>query len=84
MAFAVGGLQEILRDVTPDLLIAPGDTPALIARVKEVLAGHHAQKTNPSRLRAYVEQRYSPAAMVARTLDLYQSAKINATRSATG
>jgi 2-deoxystreptamine N-acetyl-D-glucosaminyltransferase / 2-deoxystreptamine glucosyltransferase len=82
VAFAVGGLQEILRGVTPELLITPEDTHALIARVKEVLAGHHAEKAHPARLRAYVEGRYTPSATCARTLDLYRSAQINSTKPA--
>ncbi|MBJ7311496.1 glycosyltransferase [Rugamonas sp. CCM 8940] len=82
VAFAVGGLQEILGGVTPDLLIAPEDTAAMIARVKEVLAGLHAEITDPARLRAYIEQRYTPSAMVARTLELYRSAQMNSTKPA--
>lgn len=74
VAFAVGGLQEILGSVTPDLLITPEDTPALIIRVKEVLAGHHAEQTDPARLRAYVNERYTLSAIGARTMDLYRSA----------
>lgn len=77
VAFAVGGLPEILRDITPDLLIAPEDTPAMIARVKAVLAGHHSQSIDPARLRAYIEQRFAPSAMGARILNLYQLALIN-------
>lgn len=80
VAFAVGGLPEILRGITPDLLIAPEDTPALIARVKAVLAGHHSQSIDPIRLRAYVEQRYAPPTMGARILDLYRLALINSTK----
>lgn len=82
VGFAVGGLQEILRDVTPELLVTPQDTPALIARVKELLAGHYADKVHPARLRAYVEGRYAPSAMCARTLDLYRSAQVNSTKAA--
>ncbi len=82
VAFAVGGLQEILGGVTPDLLIAPEDTPAMIARVKEVLTGHHAERTDPTRLRVYVEQRYTPSAMGSRTLELYRLAQTNSTKPA--
>ena len=82
VAFAVGGLQEILRGVTPELLIPAEDTHTLITRAKEVLAGHHAKKVHPARLRAYVEGRYTPSAMCARTLDLYQSAHGNSTKPA--
>ncbi len=81
VAFAVGGLPEILRGITPDLLISPGDTPALIARVQAVLAGHHWQSVDPARLRSYVEQRYSPSAMGAKILNLYRLALINSTKS---
>lgn len=77
VAFAVGGLPEILRGITPDLLIAPEDTLALIARVKAVLAGDHSQSITPARLRAYVEQRYDPSAMGAKILHLYQMALIS-------
>lgn len=80
VAFAVGGLTEILCGITPELLIAPEDTPALIARVKEVLAGHHSQSIDPARLRAYVEQRFAPSAMGARILNLYRLALINSTK----
>lgn len=82
VAFAVGGLQDILRGITPELLVPPGDTYALIARVKEVLAGHHAKKADPAQLRAYVERRYAPSAICARTMDLYQSARIDSTKPA--
>jgi len=75
VAFAVGGLQEILRNVTPQLLVTPEDTRALISRVKEVLAGHHAETVHPYRLRAYVEAHYTPSAMRERTLELYRSAR---------
>lgn len=77
VAFAVGGLQEILRGVTPDLLIAPEDTHALIMRVKDVLAGRHAAMTQPRQLRAYVEGHYTASAIGARTLELYESARMN-------
>ncbi|RDU96304.1 glycosyltransferase [Trinickia dinghuensis] len=82
VAFAVGGLQEILRGVTPELLIPPEDTRALISRVKEVLAGHHAERARPARLRAYVEDRYTPSAMCARTLNLYRLALVNSMKAA--
>ena len=74
VAFAVGGLREVLGGITPELLVAPEDTAALIRRVKDVLAGAHADHTAPDRLRAHVEGRFTPAAMGARTLDLYRSA----------
>lgn len=77
VAFAVGGLPEILRGITPDLLIAPEDTLALIAGVKAVLAGHHSQSITPERLRTYVERRYNPCVMGAKILYLYQMALIN-------
>jgi 2-deoxystreptamine N-acetyl-D-glucosaminyltransferase/2-deoxystreptamine glucosyltransferase len=80
VAFAVGGLPEILRGITPDLLVAPEDTSALIAKVNAVLAGHHSESIDPARLRAYVEQRYAPAAMGMRILDLYRLALINSTK----
>ncbi|MES2868611.1 MAG: glycosyltransferase [Pseudomonadota bacterium] len=80
VAFAVGGLPEILRGITPELLIAPEDTLALIARVKAVLAGNHSQSITPARLRAYVEQRYEPSAMGARILSLYRMALIDSTK----
>ena len=80
VAFAVGGLPEILRGITPDLLIAPEDTRALIARVQAVLAGHHSQSIAPDRLRAYVKQRYDPSVMGAQILSLYQLALSNSTR----
>ena len=80
VAFAVGGLPEILHGITPDLLIAPENTLALIARVQAVLAGHHSQSIAPDRLRAYVEQRYDPSAMGAQMLSLYQMALSNSTR----
>ncbi|MHA6139592.1 glycosyltransferase [Pseudomonas mohnii] len=79
VAFAVGGLPEILRGITPDLLIAPEDTPALIERVKSVLAGHHSQSIDSARLRTYVEERYAPSEMGARILYLYRLALINST-----
>ncbi len=72
VAFAVGGLSDILRGITPDLLIAPEDTSALIAKVRAVLAGQFAQSVDPARLRAYVEQRYAPSSMGARILNLYR------------
>lgn len=84
VAFAVGGLQEILHGVTPELLITPEDTHGLIAKVKEVLAGDHAEHVDPARLRAYVEARYTPFATCARTLDLYRLAQIDSTRSGNG
>lgn len=80
VAFAVGGLPEILRGITPDLLVAPEDTTALIARVKAVLAGHHSKSIDSARLRTYVEQRYAPSAMGARILYLYRLALINFTK----
>ncbi|MDB6049425.1 MAG: Pitative glycosyltransferase [Pseudomonas sp.] len=80
VAFAVGGLPEILRHITPDLLVEPENTPALIARVSAVLAGHHAQSVDPARLRAYVEQRYAPSTMGGRILYLYRLALINPTK----
>jgi 2-deoxystreptamine N-acetyl-D-glucosaminyltransferase/2-deoxystreptamine glucosyltransferase len=83
VAFAVGGLQEILRNVTPQLLVPPGDTRALISRVKEVLAGHHAETAHPDQLRAYVEARYTPSAMRERTVELYRSARANAVNGTT-
>ena len=79
VAFAVGGLPEVLSSITPDLLIAPEDTCALIAKVRAVLAGHHSRSIDPARLRAYVEQRYAPSAMGARILNLYQLALISST-----
>ncbi|UVH49803.1 glycosyltransferase [Pseudomonas sp. CBSPBW29] len=72
VAFAVGGLSDILRGITPDLLIAPEDTSALIAKVRAVLTGQLAQSIDPARLRAYVEQRYAPSSMGARILNLYR------------
>ncbi|MCU1730122.1 MULTISPECIES: glycosyltransferase [unclassified Pseudomonas] len=81
VAFAVGGLSEILRGITPDLLIEPEDTLALIAKVTAVLAGDYAQTIDPARLRAYVEQRYAPSVMGARILDLYRLALISSTKS---
>ncbi len=80
IAFAVGGLPEILRDITPDLLIAPEDTLALIVRVQAVLAGHHSQCIAPDGLRAYVKQRYDPSVMGAKIRSLYQMALNNSTR----
>lgn len=75
VAFAVGGLQEILKGVTPQLLVEPEDTKALIARVEEVLDGRHADQIEPTRLHAYVEARYTPSAMGTRTLELYGAAR---------
>jgi 2-deoxystreptamine N-acetyl-D-glucosaminyltransferase/2-deoxystreptamine glucosyltransferase len=83
VAFAVGGLQEILHKVTPQLLVTPEDTRALISTVKEVLAGHHAETAKPDRLRAYVETHYTLSAMRERTLELYRSARANATTNGT-
>ena len=80
VAFAVGGLPEILGGITPDLLIEPENTPELIARVNAVLAGRHSQSIDPARLRAYVEKRYAPSAMGARIVNLYRLALINSTK----
>lgn len=77
VAFAVGGLPEILSGITPGLLIAPEDTQALIAKVKAVLTGQHSQNIDPNKLRAYVEQRYAPSAMGARIMNLYRLALIS-------
>lgn len=79
VAFAVGGLPEILYEITPDLLIAPEDTLSLIASVISVIADHQ-KHLDPRQLRAYVEQRYDPFLMGSRVLNLYQLALINATR----
>lgn len=80
VAFAVGGLAEVLHAITPELLVAPEDTPALIEKVKAVLAGDHSQNIDPVRLRAYVEQRYDPSVMGTQILNLYRLARIDATK----
>lgn len=72
VAFAVGGLQEIVGQVTPGLLVPPGDTAALIARVRAVLAGAHRDETDAAVLRRSVVDRYSGAAVGARVLALYR------------
>ncbi|HEX7682455.1 MAG TPA: glycosyltransferase [Trinickia sp.] len=82
VAYAVGGLQEILHDVTPDLLITPEDTHAFIGCVKDVLAGRHAEQVHPNQLRAYVEARYTASAIGARTLRLYRLAPTNTKKHA--
>lgn len=74
VAFAVGGLPEILTEITPDLLVEPGNTLELIARVEAVLAGDHSQSVEPGRLRSYVERRYAPSVMTDRILKLYKFA----------
>jgi 2-deoxystreptamine N-acetyl-D-glucosaminyltransferase/2-deoxystreptamine glucosyltransferase len=73
VAFAVGGLREILGGITPELLAAPEDTDGLIDLVTAVLAGDRAQQLHPERLRAYVTGRYTPDAMGMQTLEIYRS-----------
>jgi 2-deoxystreptamine N-acetyl-D-glucosaminyltransferase / 2-deoxystreptamine glucosyltransferase len=74
VAFAVGGLKEILGGITPGLLVPPGDTQELIRRVRQVLAGTHADDTRPERLRAHVRERYAPDAVHGQTMEVYTSA----------
>ncbi|MBB2485166.1 glycosyltransferase [Mitsuaria sp. WAJ17] len=74
VAFAVGGLREILGAVTPGLLVPPQDTQALIQRVQEVLAGRHREDLQADRLRSHVLGRFSPDVLAERTLQLYRRA----------
>ncbi len=83
VAFAVGGLQEIVGGITPELLVPHGDTEALIGRVREVLSGAHAERIGPERLRAQVEQRFSPDAVFATALEAYAAA-VGSTRQGPG
>jgi 2-deoxystreptamine N-acetyl-D-glucosaminyltransferase/2-deoxystreptamine glucosyltransferase len=72
VAFAVGGLIEILGGITPDLLVAPEDTRELITRVLAVLAGDHAHMNDPAKLTKYAMERYCQEEMGGRLLTLYQ------------
>jgi len=74
VAFAVGGLQEILSGITPDLLVTQGDTLSLIAKVKAVLSGEYAQSIDPVKLREFVTQCFPPSAMVTEVINLYRRA----------
>ena len=61
---------------------------ALLRRMRKqdfdvIHAGHHAETAHPERLRAYVEARYAPSAMRARTLELYRSARAHAANRTT-
>ena len=82
VAFAVGGLQEILGQVTPSLLVPPGDTDALIARVRGVLAARYADEADPQRLRRMVVEHFSNDAVNASVLALYEELCLGATAPA--
>lgn len=71
VAFAVGGLSEILHSITPDLLVEPENTEALISRVSEVLAGNHLLSTQPAQLRNHIKNSYTPSIAGNKPLNLY-------------
>jgi len=72
VAFAVGGLRQTIGEFDPGLLVPPGDTDALILRVREVLARGPTEALAPERLRAYVLERFTPRAVLGRLLEIYK------------
>jgi glycosyltransferase involved in cell wall biosynthesis len=66
-----GGPQEIVRDGETGFLVPPRDSPALAARIIEVLRDPQLAARLGGRARAAVEERFSLARMVAEYESLY-------------
>jgi colanic acid/amylovoran biosynthesis glycosyltransferase len=71
VAYAVGGVAEVIRDGVTGVLVAPGDVPALaraVARALDDEALRSSARTEGPRL---VEERYSAGPASRRLVDLY-------------
>jgi glycosyltransferase involved in cell wall biosynthesis len=71
VASAVGGLPEVVRDGETGVLVPPGSPAALAGAVGSLLADAARRRELGVRAHAVFCAEYNPAAMVARTLDVY-------------
>lgn len=74
VAFAVGGLAEIVRDGATGLAVAPGDVAALADAALRVLADPALAGRLGSAARAYVMTAHDPAVIARATAEVYAAA----------
>jgi glycosyltransferase involved in cell wall biosynthesis len=72
---AVGGLPEIVRAGETGLLVPPGSASDLAVAVGELLADPERRHRMGARARQLFLAEHDPAAMIARTLQMYQAAR---------
>jgi glycosyltransferase involved in cell wall biosynthesis len=72
VATTVGAIPDLIADGKSGRLVAPGDLPALLAALCELLAGRSAWPTMGEAARGHVVQHYSLPSTAQRLLDLYQ------------
>lgn len=74
VAFASGGLTDVVADGTTGLLVPPGDTDALAAALDRVGADHDLARALGTGGRAAAMGRFAPAAVASRYRAVYESA----------
>ncbi|WP_452665295.1 glycosyltransferase [Sphingomonas zeae] len=71
VAFAVGGLREVVGEITPHLLARPGDIDDMIAKLRAVLDDAQREPARPELLRSRVIERFAPGRVLTPILELY-------------
>ena len=71
VAYAVGGVPEVIRDGVTGVLVAPGDVPALAGAVTRALDDEALRRSARTEGPRLVEERYSVGPASRRLVDLY-------------